>query len=235
MSLPPVVAREQWLAARMDLLARERELTRLNDAVTAARRRLPMVRIQKDYVFEGAAGPVGLPALFDGCHQLIVQHFMFDPSWDAGCPSCSASSQELSSGLLALLRARDTAFATVSLAPFSKIAAYKNWNGWDIPWYSSYASDFNYDFHVTLDERVAPVMYNYQAKQDISAASAPCDLMNADIPVEVPGISCFLLDEGTVFHTYSTYARGIEHVSLLRHFLDLTVLGGVARTAAPES
>jgi predicted dithiol-disulfide oxidoreductase (DUF899 family) len=225
MSLPTVVSREQWLAARKNLLVREKELTRLNDALNADRRKLPMVAIDKDYAFEGPHGQVGLPDLFDGSSQLIVQHFMFDPSWDAGCPSCSASADEISPGLLAHVRARDTAFAMVSLAPFPKLVAYRARMGWTFPWYSSFGSDFNYDYHVTLDETVAPVVYNYAAKTEVLAAGPPEHLVDTELPVEVPAISCFLRDGDSVFHTYSTYARGIEQVGGAHSFLDLTAFG----------
>lgn len=225
MTLPPVAAREQWLRARKELLGREKELTRLRDALNAERRRLPMVRIEKHYVFHGPSGAVGLPDLFDGCKQLIVQHVMFDPSWDTSCPSCSASLDELSAGLLTQLRARNTAFAAVSLAPLEMIIADKIRNGWQFPWYSSSGSDFNYDFHATLDETVAPIVYNYQSKAEILAAQVANDLVDALMPVEVPGLSCFLRQGGNVFHTYSTYARGIEPVSAARSLLSLTVLG----------
>lgn len=225
MARPRVVAREQWLSARKELLGREKELTRLRDALDAERRRLPMVRIDKHYVFHGPSGPVGLPELFDGCQQLVVQHVMFDPSWDTSCPSCSASLDELSAGMLTQLRAHNTAFAAVSLAPLEMIIADKIRRGWEFPWYSSSGSDFNYDFHATLDETVAPIVYNYQSKAEILAAHVANDLVDAQTPVEVPGISCFLYQGGAVFHTYSTYARGVEPVSALRSLLNLTVLG----------
>jgi len=235
MSLPQVASREQWLLARKQLLAKEEDLTSRRDALNSDRRRLPMVRIEKDYLFEGARGQVGLAELFDGCRQLIVHHFMFDPSWDAGCPSCSAASDELSAGLLARLRARDTAFAAVSLAPFAKIKAYRKWNGWTFPWYSSFGSDFNYDFHVTLDEKVTPVVYDYQSKAEILMAETENDLVASEQPVEVPGISCFLGDGGDIFHTYSTYGRGIEQLSGAESFLELTALGNRCSARASES
>jgi predicted dithiol-disulfide oxidoreductase (DUF899 family) len=240
MSLPRVVSREQWLSARKELLAKEKEHTRLHDAVAADRRRLPMVRIEKDYKFEGPNGQVSLAEMFEGCRQLIVQHFMFDPSWDAGCPTCAASSDELTPNGLAYMRARNTAFVTISRAPFAKISAYKRQRGWTFPWYSSYGTAFNYDFHVTLDEKVAPVVYDYQTKDEILAASSPDDngsidvsatneLVDADLPVEIPGISCFLQDSGKVFHTYSTYAESVEQIVGVRSYLELTALGGSAR------
>ncbi len=225
MSLPQVVSREEWLSARRGLLAKEQELIRRRAALNSDRRQLPMVRVEKDYTFEGPRGNVGLATLFGGCRQLIVQHFMFDPSWDAGCPTCSAASDELSDGLLARLRERDTALAAVSLAPIAKIMAYQAWNGWTFPWYSSFGSDFNYDFHVTLDETVAPVVYNYQSKAEILAGDEANDLVVADVPVEVPGISCFLRVGDDIYHTYSTYADDVDQLSYARIFLELTALG----------
>lgn len=240
MSLPRVVSREQWLSARKELLVKEKEHTRLHNAVAADRRRLPMVRVEKDYKFEGPNGQVSLTDMFEGCRQLIVQHFMFDPSWDAGCPTCAESSDELTPSRLAYMRARNTAFAMVSRAPFAKISIYKIQRGWTFPWYSSYGTAFNYDFHVTLDEKVAPVVYDYQTKDEILAASTPDDdgfvdvsttneLVEADQPIEVPGISCFLQDNGKVFHTYSTYAESVEHIVGAQSYLELTALGSSAR------
>ena len=226
MSLPQVVSREQWLSARRQLLAKEEELTRRRDALNSDRRRLPMVRLDKQYSFEGAQGRVGLEYLFDGCRQLIIHHFMFDPSWDAGCPTCADVSDELCAGMLAKLRAHDTAFAAVSLAPIAKIIAYQSWRGWTFPWYSSYGTDFNYDFHVTLDEKVAPVVYNYQSKAEILAGDATDDLVVADQPVEVAGVSCFLLDGDNIYHTYSAYAQSVDHLGFAQSFLELTAFGG---------
>jgi predicted dithiol-disulfide oxidoreductase (DUF899 family) len=225
MSGPQVAAREQWLSARKELLVREKELTRLRDSLAAERRRLPVVRLDKNYVFEGPTGRRGLPELFDGCRQLIIHHFMFAPGWDAGCPSCAAWSDELPPGLMAQLRARDTAFAAVSLAPLPRIMSYRAGKGWEFPWYSSAGSDFNYDFHATLDESVAPVVYNYQSRADIAESDSPHELVAADVPVEVPGLSCFVLDSGIVFHSYSTYCRGVEQVSGLQSLLELTASG----------
>jgi predicted dithiol-disulfide oxidoreductase (DUF899 family) len=222
---PEGATREQWLSARKMLLVREKELTRLRDSLAAERRSLPVVRLDKSYVFEGPAGKCHMPELFDGCRQLIVHHFMFAPGWEAGCPSCAAWSDQLSPRLMAQLRARDTAFAAVSLAPFPKIMAYKASKGWDFPWYSSAGSDFNYDFNVTLDESVAPVIYNYRTRAEITEAGSPDELVGADVPVEVQGLSCFLIDNGVVFHTYSTYSRGVEQVSSVQSLLELTALG----------
>jgi predicted dithiol-disulfide oxidoreductase (DUF899 family) len=196
MSLPEIASQEDWLQARKELLLREKELTRLNDALNADRRRLPMVRIDKNYTFTGPHGEASLLDLFDGRRQLIVQHFMFDPSWEDGCSSCSASVDEISDGVLEHLHARETTFALVSLAPFPKLAAYGAGKGWTVPWYSSHGDDFNYDFHVTVDESVAPLLINYRTKAELSPEMAA-----ADQPLELPGISCFLRDGSSVFHT----------------------------------
>jgi predicted dithiol-disulfide oxidoreductase (DUF899 family) len=212
-NLPQVVSRDEWLAARKELLAREKELTRARDVLNAERRRLPMVRIEKEYVFEGPDGEATLLDLFDGRRQLIVGHFMFDPSWDEGCSSCSAGADEISNGLLKHLHTRDTTFVYVSRAPLAKIEEYRASKGWTFPWYSSYGSDFNYDFHVTLDESVVPVEYNYRTS------------VEGEQPFEAPGRSCFLREGDSVFHTYSVYARGLETVGGSYYFLDETALG----------
>jgi predicted dithiol-disulfide oxidoreductase (DUF899 family) len=224
MSLPQVVSREEWEVARKALLAKEKELTRQRDALNAERRRLPMVRIDKEYVFEGPEGRVGLLDLFHGRRQLILGHFMFDPSWEDGCPSCSAGADEISQGLLDHLHTRDTTLVEVSRAPLSKIEAYKKRKGWTFPWYSSYGSDFNFDFHVTLDESVTPLQYNYRSKAEHEQAGTGYYLQG-DQPFEAPGTSYFLRQGDTVFHTYSTFARGAEQTGGSYYFLDLTVLG----------
>jgi predicted dithiol-disulfide oxidoreductase (DUF899 family) len=224
MSLPEVVSRQEWLVARKELLAKEKELTRRRDALNAERRQLPMVRITKDYVFEGPGGPARLLDLFEGRRQLIVRHFMFDPSWDQGCPSCSAAAAEVSDGLLEHLHVRDTSFAVVSRAPLDKIERYKAGKGWTFPWYSSFRSDFNYDFHVTLDESVAPVEYNYRTPAE-HAAAGTMGYVEGHQPIEGPGQSCFLRVGDDVFHTYSNYARGAEMTGGSYYYLDLTALG----------
>ena len=224
MSLPRVVSREDWLRARKELLTKEKELTRRRDALNAERRRLPMVEIDKQYVFEGPQGKARLLDLFEGRRQLIVGHFMFDPSWDDGCPSCSAGADEISDGLLKHLHARDTTLVYVSRAPLHKIEDYKARRGWTFPWYSSYGSDFNYDFHVTIDESVAPVEYNYRTKAEHEQAGTSYYL-EGEPPIEQPGSSYFLRDGDRVFHTYSTFARGAEQTGGSYYFLDLTALG----------
>lgn len=225
MSLPEIATREEWLAARTALLAKEKELTRQRDALNTERRMLPMVEIDKDYVFEGPGGKASLLDLFEGRRQLVVGHFMFDPSWDDGCPSCSAGCDEVAQGLLDHLHARDTTLAYVSRAPIAKIEDYKARKGWTFPWYSSHGSDFNYDFHATLDERVAPVQYNYRSAEEHAARGVEWIADREQQPIEMPGTSYFLRDGDRVFHTYSTYARGAEQTGGSYYFLDLTALG----------
>jgi predicted dithiol-disulfide oxidoreductase (DUF899 family) len=224
MSLPEIVSPDEWRTARKELLAREKELTRQRDALSADRRRLPMVRIDKDYRFEGPDGEVGLLDLFEGRLQLIVGHFMFGPTWDAGCPSCTAGTDEVADGLLEHLHTRDTTLALVSRAPFEKLERYRQEHGWTLPWYSSYGSDFNYDFHVTLDETKAELEYNYRTKPEHDAAGTGY-YFEGDQPIEEPGTSCFLQVDGTVFHTYSSFGRGAEWTGGSYAFLDLTALG----------
>ncbi len=149
---------------------------------------------------------------------------MFDPRWDEGCPSCSATADEISEGLLEHLRARQTAFAAISRAPIEKIERYKAQKGWTFPWYSSHGSDFNYDFHVTMDESVAPVEYNYKTKAEHEQAGTGY-YFEGEQPIEEPGFSCFLRDGGKIFHTYSTYGRGAEMLGGSYYWLDLTALG----------
>ncbi|MGH8177771.1 MAG: DUF899 domain-containing protein [Steroidobacter sp.] len=217
-TLPDVVSHDEWVAARKALLAEEKKLTRVRDAVNAARRRLPMVRIDKGYVFEGPQGRLRLIDLFEGRRQLIVYHFMFDPSWDEGCPSCSFVVDNV--GHDAHLHARNTTLALVSRAPHSRIAPFKQRMGWSTPWYSSFGSDFNYDFHVTQDEAVTPAEYNYADKAE-HERKGEGHFTNG----EMHGVSAFLRDGDQVFHTYSTYARGAELLVGAYNYLDLTVLG----------
>ncbi|MGW4167145.1 DUF899 domain-containing protein [Streptomyces chartreusis] len=197
MSLPEIVSREQWRAAREELLVKEKAATRARDALNAERRRLPMVEVEEEYVFEGGDGKATLLDLFEGRHQLVVYHFMFAPEWEAGCRSCSGFLDQI--GHLAHLKARGTNFVAVSRAPFTRILPFKARMGWTLPWFSSYASDFNRDFEVTLE-------------------------LDGEL-VERPGVSCFLRDRDRVFHTYSTYERGLDGLGSTTGFLDLTALG----------
>jgi len=217
MSLPEITTREKWLAARVELLAREKEHTRRYDALNADRRRLPMVEITKSYTFTGPDGGLTLADLFAGRSQLIIQHVMFAPDWDAACPGCTAALDELAPGMLRHLESRDTAFAAVSRAPYPKLAAYQRDHGWDFGWYSSYGSDFNYDFDATLDESVKPGgTYNYKPQAGLGEDATEG---------EVPGSSCFLRDGERIFHTYSCWARGGDTLGSAYSLLDLTALG----------
>jgi predicted dithiol-disulfide oxidoreductase (DUF899 family) len=227
MSLPEIVSRQEWLVARKAILAREKELTRQKDLLNADRRRLPMVAVPKDYAFEGPDGAVTLLDLFDGRRQLVVQHFMFDPSWDAGCPACTASCDEISAGLLAHLGARSTAAVVVARAPYPKLAAYKADKGWTFPFFSSFGSDFNYDFHATIDESRVPMEINYRTRDELAAPEAAKLhwILEQPQPFESPGLSFFLRDGDAIFHTNSTFARGTEACSDSYGILDQTALG----------
>lgn len=218
---PTIVSREEWRAERLRLLKKEKELTRQIDALAAERRRLPMVPVQDDYVFEGPEGEARLIDLFEGRDQLIVYHFMFDPGdpppgktepWTQGCSGCSGFADNI--GHLAHLHARNTTLALVSRAPLGKIEPFRARMGWTIPWYSSFGSRFNYDFHVTLDESVARPEYNYVDKSGDSTARG-----------ELPGISAFLRVDGRVYHTYSAFARGLDRLGDTYSLLDLTPYG----------
>ncbi|KAI9774995.1 MAG: hypothetical protein M1840_000211 [Geoglossum simile] len=213
-----IVSRDEWLTARKELLAKEKEVTRARDALSAERRKLPMVEINKCYVFESPTGKASLLDLFDKHRQLIVYHFMFDPAEDQGCSSCSFFADGI--GPLSHLRSRDTNFAVIFHAPIGKIEAFKARMGWDFPCYSSFGSDFNHDFHVTQDEAVAPVEYNYKDKATLEKENGGYSLKG-----EQHGMSVFFRDQGRVYHTYSTYARGTEHLLLTYSLLDLTPLG----------
>lgn len=215
---PKIVSRDEWLAARKPLLAQEKEVTKHHDRVNAERRRLPMVKIEKEYVFDGPEGKRNLNDLFDGCRQLIVYHFMFDPEWDKGCPGCTGYVDAI--GDLSSLHDRDTTFVLVSRAPLAKLEAYKALKGWSVPWFSSFGSDFNYDFHVTLDEKVAPIEYNYQTKAELEARRGPGNLEGED-----HGLSVFFRMNDDVFHTYSTYGRGTEALTDSYSLLDVTPYG----------
>ena len=216
MAYPDVVTREQWLSARKRLLEQEKKSTRERDALNAERRRLPMVAVEKEYVFDGPDGKVALADLFGDRRQLIVQHVMFGPDWDAACPGCTAGINETSDGMLTHLKSRDTNFVLVSRAPLEKLRQYQAKMGWTIPWYSSYGSDFNYDYQATVDKERRQLVYNYKEQPD---------LLEDEDSTEVPGFSFFLRDGDQVFHTYSTWARGTDIVGSAYSYLDLTALG----------
>ena len=227
MSHPKIVSREEWLAARKTLLAKEKALTRHRDEVSAERRKLPMVEISKDYVFDGPDGKIRLIDLFDGRSQLIVYHFMFDPNdppagqsapFSEGCPGCSLVADNVAP--IVHLHARDTSFVLVSRARRSKIEPFQKRMGWHIPWFSSYGSDFNYDFHATTDENVRPVEYNYQTKEQLEAKGE-----SYHIKGEQHGFSVFLKIDGRIFHAYSSYGRGLDELMNTYGWLDHTPFG----------
>lgn len=227
--LPRVVSREIWLEERKKLLKQEKELTRARDRLNADRRRLPMVRVDKPYVFDGPDGPVTLLDLFAGRHQLIVHHFMWsydidadgvEHPRDAGCPSCSATADDI--GSLTQLHVRNTSLVAISRAPYPKIARFRKRMGWTFPWYSSADNDFNYDFHTTIDDRVAPVQLNFREDQELEDVGDPwTPAMRGDWPA----VSAFLRHGDAVYHTYSTFARGLELAGSMHYYLDLTALG----------
>src|SRR5690349_13466964 len=217
MDTPPVVTREEWLRARLALLEQEKRLSRTRDEISAARRQLPMVRVETPYAFEGPDGATSLLDLFEGRRQLIVYHFMFEPGWDEGCPSCSYLADN-ATGAVLHLAARDTAFAVISRAPFAAIDAFRRRMGWEFTWVSSHGTDFNYDYAVTLDEARGATEYNFE---DARAKRAEGRLWMD----ELPGLSVFLRDGDEVFHTYSTYSRGLDTLLNTYNYLDLTPLG----------
>lgn len=212
--LSPVVARDAWLLARRELLVREKALTQARDELAALRRALPMVRVERDWTFDGPSGRRSLRDLFEGRSQLIVYHFMFAPEWDEGCPSCALVMDSLA-GSLVHLAARDTAFVAISRAPLAKLLAYRERMGWSFPWLSSHDSDFNQAFQVTLDDTQRD--YNY----------APADQLPEHMPRhgELPGLSVFVQCSGVVCHSYSTYTRGLDGLMGVFNLLDLTPLG----------
>ena len=209
-----VVSGDEWLAARKALLVKEKEFTRLRDELSRWRRELPWEPVTKSYVFDGPAGPVGLDELFDGRGQLIVYHFMFPIGDDAGCPHCSFWADNFN-GIDTHLAARDVTLVAVSRAPFATLAAYQKRMGWNFAWYSSEGTDFNYDLQVSFTpEQLADgtAVYNYVATDPGFT--------------DREGISVFAKDDdGGIFHTYSTYARGIDMLNGAYHFLDLVPKG----------
>jgi predicted dithiol-disulfide oxidoreductase (DUF899 family) len=219
MSLPQVVSAADWLAARRKLQEAEEQAASALAQVTARRRELPAVRVVKEYLFDGPGGQASLLDLFEGRLQLIVQHFMFDPAWEEGCPLCSYQADSV--GHLAHLHACETTFAVVSRAPISKIEPFRRRMGWSFPWYSSLGSDFNYDFHVTLDEDVAPIEYDYRSPQELTAIGQGFFAR----PGEKGGVSVFVRDGDTILHTYSAYGYGADLLNGTDLYLALTPLG----------
>lgn len=211
--MPNVVTRDQWLQARKELLASEKELTRQRDRVSALRRDLPWVRVEKNYVFDGPGGRESLADLFAGRSQLIVYHFMFDPQWEAGCKSCSFLADHYNPSVIHLAQ-RDVTLVTVSRAPLDKIEAFRRRMGWSFKWVSSFNTDFNRDFHVSFtpeEKERGQVEYNYGVSRYFSS--------------EGPGLSVFALDTGAVYHTYSVYSRGLDILIGAYNLLDLVPKG----------
>ena len=209
-----VVSPQEWVAARKELLAKEKEFSRLRDALSQQRRDLPWEKVEKAYAFEGPGGKESLADLFDGRSQLVIYHFMFDPDWDEGCKSCSFLADHYNPSIIHL-KHRDVTMVTVSRAPLEKLEAFKHRMGWNFKWVSSLGSDFNSDYHVSFkpeDLEKKQVYYNYTEQS---------------FPVtEGPGISVFYKDEsGDVFHTYSSYARGLDMFLGAYHLLDIVPKG----------
>ncbi len=227
--------REEWLAARLELLEAEKQLTRLSDDVAQRRRQLPWVRIDKQYRFDTDAGPASLPDLFQGRTQLLVYHFMFGPDYAAGCPSCSSIADGFN-GIAVHLANHDVMLTAVSRAPLAKLQVYKRRMGWTFPWASSFNGDFNADFGVGFSEEQqrGGIDYNYrrekawkQPPSDGPAAqfAAMAGTDPATFQRERPGVSAFVLDDGVVYHTYSAYARGVDSLWGMYQWLDRAPLG----------
>jgi len=218
MTVPKVVSRDEWLAARKALLVNEKEHMQAGDRLSAERRELPWVKIEKDYVFDAPEGKVSLADLFDGRSQLIVHHLMFHPNWEAGCPGCSFQADHID-GPGQHLEHHDVKIIAVSRAPLAKLVAYKRRMGWRFDWVSSYGSDFNYDFYVSF------------AKDEIAKGRVDYNFGTITVDAryqseELPGVSVFCKDhDGQVFHSYSTYARGLDAILGGNHYLDLTPKG----------
>ena len=209
-----IVSQQEWIDARKALLAKEKAFTKQRDELSAQRRQLPWVKIDKDYRFEGPNGSESLSDLFDGRDQLVVYHFMFGPDWQEGCPSCSMMADTFDDAIVHLNQ-RNVSMVVVSRAPYAKLKSYEDRMGWHFKWLSSEASDFNQDFHVTFTEEERE---NGQAYYNYQTGSFPVD--------EAPGLSVFYKDEnGQIFHTYSTYGRGLDALLGTYQFLDLVPNG----------
>ena len=209
-----VVSRDEWLAARQEFLRQEKEFTRLRDQLSQQRRELPWVKVEKEYVFDGPNGKETLADLFAGRSQLLVYHFMFDPEWEAGCKSCSFWADNYN-GIVAHLKQRDATHVTISRAPLAKLQAFKQRMGWDFKWVSSGENDFNYDYRVSF------------TPEDLASGQKLYNFETSGFPVaEAPGISVFYKDEqGDIYHTYATYARGLDMMNAAYHHMDLLPKG----------
>ncbi len=227
--------REEWLAARLELLEAEKALTKRGDELALQRQELPWVRIDKEYRFEADEGAASLAELFRGRSQLLVYHFMFGPEYTAGCPSCSAIADGFDGSIVHLAN-HDVAFSVVSRAPLTKLQAYKRRMGWSFPWVSSFDSDFNYDFRVTHTKEEwdsGAVDYNFRTVDFRPAEKIPvlaewASTVGTDFATyrrEGPGLSAFVLDDGVVYHTYSSYERGVDVIWGMNQLLDRAPLG----------
>jgi predicted dithiol-disulfide oxidoreductase (DUF899 family) len=224
--------RQQWLAARLELLKAEKELTRRSDEVAAQRQALPWVRIEKEYRFDTDEGSASLAELFRGRSQLLVYHFMFGPDWAAGCPSCSAIADGFN-GIAVHLANHDVMLWVVSRAPLGKLQTYKRRMGWTFPWASSHGGDFNFDFNVSFSEeqqRRGAIEYNYErgghamdvvpVPPPVAELGATCGTDGPTYSRDRPGMSAFVLEDGLVYHTYSTYSRGVDAIWSMYPWLD---------------
>jgi predicted dithiol-disulfide oxidoreductase (DUF899 family) len=228
--------RNEWLAARLELLEAEKELTRRGDEIAQRRQELPWVRIDKEYRFDVDDGNVSLADLFRGRSQLLVYHFMFGPDYTAGCPSCSSIADGFN-GIAVHLENHDVAFSAVSRAPLAKLQAFKKRMGWTFRWASSFASDFNDDFNVRFTEeqqREGGIEYNYRRESHwrtlgsdtpVGQIAAMTGTDAATYTRERPGVSAFVLDDGVVYHTYSAYSRGVDGLWGMYQWLDRAPLG----------
>lgn len=207
------VSHAEWLAARKEFLAKEKQLTHLRDDLSRIRRELPWEKVDKQYVFEGPHGKVALPDLFGECSQLVAYHFMFGPGWKEGCPSCSFIADQFDSIALHMAQ-RDTNLVAISRATWPEIDAFKKRMGWKFPWVSSFGTDFNYDYRVSF------------SKEDIASGNAIYNYETSSFPSEEgPGASVFCRRDGQIFHTYSSYGRGLDMMLNAYNFLDLTPKG----------
>ncbi len=233
MTMHQITGRDEWLAARLDLLEAEKELTRRGDAVARQRQELPWVRIDKDYRFDTDEGNVSLTDLFKGRSQLMIYHFMFGPDYRAGCASCSAIADGFN-GIVVHLENHDVAFSAVSRAPLSKLQTFRQKMGWSFPWASSQDTDFNFDFNVSFTEqqqRDGGGEYNYRVgggRAMATTALPKAVIQNATMAGtdalsymrERPGMSTFVIEDGVIYHTYSTFARGVDGIWGMYQWLD---------------
>jgi predicted dithiol-disulfide oxidoreductase (DUF899 family) len=231
------MTREEWLAARIELLKAEKELTRQSDAVARRRRELPWVRVDKDYCFDTDDGSASLADLFKGRSQLLTYHFMFGPDYTGGCPSCSSIADGFN-GFAVHLANHDVTLTAVSRAPLAKLQAYKQRMGWNFPWASSHGGEFNFDFNVSItpeQQLKGGTEYNYRRSAGTAGTTSAPDpvvrhaaMCGTDAPTftrDRPGMSAFVIEDGAVYHTYSTYARGLDGLWGMYQWLDRAPLG----------